>query len=158
MLPEVAEYLNSIESRRAKIFTVLESSSREAWNWVPTGDETNSLFVIATHVIGSEHGWIYEILGRGEQTRNRAAEFVAMADIAAKGNSLESLRGEYERVGNETREILSKLSEQDLSSTRDRESHGTVSVRWIILHVIEHSCEHLGQMELTKQLWEKQVS
>lgn len=152
MLPEVAEYLNSIESRRAKIFTVLESSSREAWNWVPTGDETNSLFVIATHVIGSEHGWIYEILGRGEQTRNRAAEFLA------KGNSLESLRAEYARVGNETREIFSKLTEQDLSSTRERESHGTVSVRWTILHVIEHSCEHLGQMELTKQLWEKQVS
>ena len=155
MLHEVSEYLNSIERQRAKIFATLENAPRESWNWAPSGDETNSLFVLATHVIGSEHGWIFEILGNGAQTRNRPAEFVAMADIAAMGNSLDTLRAEYERVGNETREIFEHLTEQDLSTTRYRESHGDVSVRWIILHVIEHSSEHLGQMELTLQLWEK---
>lgn len=148
MLTQVTEYLQSIETQRGKIFDILASAPREAWNWVPAGDETNSLYVIATHVIGSEHGWIFEILGRGEQTRNRPAEF------QAKGNSLDALRAEYERVGNATREIFEKLTEQDLTDTRHRESHDDVTARWIILHVIEHSSEHLGQMELTKQLWE----
>ncbi len=148
MIHEISEYLNSIERQRAKIFATLENAPRDAWNWAPTNDETNSLFVLATHVIGSEHGWIFEILGRGAETRNRPAEFLA------KGESLDALRAEYERVGNETREIFEHLTEQDLSTTRYRESHGDVSMRWIILHVIEHSSEHLGQMELTKQLWE----
>ncbi len=155
MIHKVSEYLNSIERQRAKIFSTLESAPRDAWNWIPAGDETNSLFVLATHVIGSEHGWIFEILGRGAETRNRPAEFRAMADIAAKDESLDALRAEYERVGNETREIFENLTEHDLTTTRYRESHGDVSVRWIILHVIEHSSEHLGQMELTLQLWEK---
>ncbi len=151
MLSEVAEYLKSVESRRAKIFQTLESAPPDSWNWTPTNDETNSLFVLATHCIGSEHGWIFEILGRGEKTRNRSAEFLV------KGNALEDLRAEYERVGNETREILLALTNEELLTTRSRESHGEVSVRWIILHVIEHLSEHLGQMELTKQIWEQQV-
>ena len=118
-------------------------------NWAPTNDETNSLFVLGTHVIGSEHGWIFEILGNGAQTRNRAAEF------SAQGNSIEKLRAEYERVAAETKQVLSALTDEDLKTTRYRESHGEMTVRWILLHVIEHSSEHLGQMELTKQLWEQ---
>ena len=148
MLSEVTEYLNSLERQRAKIFAVLENAPREMWNWTPSGDETNSLFVLATHVIGAEHGWIFEILGGGAQTRNRPQEFLA------QGDSLDALRAEYERVANETRAIFEKLTEQDLATTRYRESHGDVSVRWIILHIIEHDSEHLGQMELTRQLWE----
>jgi len=148
MLLEVTEYLNSLESQRAKIFSVLESAPVESWNWTPTGDETNSLFVLATHVIGAEHGWFFEIIGGGAQTRNRPTEFLA------RGDSLDALRAEYERVANETRAIFEKLTEQDLTGTRYRESHGDVSVRWIILHIIEHDSEHLGQMELTRQLWE----
>lgn len=149
MLPEVSEYLNSIERQRAKIIATLESAPRDSWNWAPSGDDTNSLFVLATHVIGSEHGWIFEIIGRGAETRNRPAEFLA------KGESLDALRAEYDRVAKQTRAIFENLTAQDLSTTRYRESHGEVSVRWILLHVIEHSSEHLGQMELTLQLWEK---
>jgi len=151
MIPEVTEYLKAIDDRRTKIFEMLEQAPAEAWNWTPTNDETNSLFVIATHVIGSEHGWIYEILGRGEKTRNRSAEFLAT------GTGLDDLRAEYKRVANETRETLSALTNEDMSSLRYRESHGEVSLRWILLHVIGHSSEHLGQLELTKQLWEQKV-
>ncbi|GIL15974.1 MAG: hypothetical protein BroJett039_11470 [Chloroflexota bacterium] len=149
MLAEISEYLNSLEQQRTKIFAVLESAPVESWNWTPSGDETNSLFVLATHVIGAEHGWIFEILGGGAQTRNRPTEFLA------KGDSLDALRADYARVAKETRDIFEKLTEQDLASTRYRESHGEVSVRWIILHIIKHDSEHLGQMELTKQLWEQ---
>lgn len=149
MLPEVAEYLTSIESRRTKIFQTLEQADPQAWNWTPTNDETNSLFVLATHVIGSEHGWIYEILGNGAKTRQRPQEFVA------KGTSLDALRAEYERVANETHQVLEDLTEADLTATHRRDDRGDVTGRWIILHVIEHSSEHVGQMELTKQLWEQ---
>lgn len=151
MVPEIAEYLQAIERVRTKIFETLEQAPHESWNWAPTSDETNSLFVMATHVIGSEHGWLYEILGNGEKTRNRPAEFLA------QGNSLDALRAEYDRVANQTGQVLTALTENNLSAMHYRESHGNVSGRWIILHVIEHSSEHLGQMYLTKQLWEQKT-
>lgn len=149
MLREIREYLGSLDRQRAKLFQTLETAPRGAWNWAPGGDETNSLFVLAKHSIGSEHGWIYEVLGQGAPTRNRPAEFVA------RGETLDDLRAEFERVASETRRVLEALTESELSTTRFRESHGQVSVRWIILHVIEHFSEHLGQMYLTKQLWEQ---
>ena len=149
MLSEIAEYLDSINRQRTKIWKTLEAADPACLNWAPTNDETNSLFVLGTHVIGSEHGWIFEILGDGEKTRNRPAEFLA------QGNSLDNLREEYEREAEETKRVLSALTSEDLQTTRNRESHGDVTVRWVILHVIEHSSEHLGQMELTKQLWEQ---
>lgn len=149
MLTEVSEYLSSISRQRARIWKTLETANPACLNWTPTKDESNSLFVLGTHVIGSEHGWIYEILGNGEKTRNRAAEFLS------QGTDLSALKSEYERVAEETKKILEALTEDDLKTTRHRESHGDVTVRWILLHVIEHSSEHLGQMELTKQLWEQ---
>lgn len=149
MLPEISEYLASLDRQRAKILETLATAPADAWNWAPTGDETNSLYVLAKHCIGSEHGWIFEILGRGEKTRQRETEFLARAE------SLDDLRAEFQRVANESHEILNGLTNDDLATTRYRESHGEVTVRWIILHVIEHFSEHLGQMYLTKQLWEQ---
>lgn len=149
MLTEISEFHQSINRQRTKIFAVLEKAPLEALNWAPTNDETNSLYVLGTHVIGSEHGWIYEILGDGEKTRNRPAEFLV------KGSGLDGLRAEYERVAQQTAKVLEGLTKAELETTRYRESHGDVTVRWILLHVIEHSSEHLGQMELTLQMWEQ---
>lgn len=148
MLTEASEYLQSINRQRTKIFAVLEKAPIAALNWAPTNDETNSMYVIGTHVIGSEHGWIYEILGNGEKTRNRSAEF------SVKGSGLDALRAEYQRVAQQTEKVLDALTEADMTTLRFRESHGDVTVRWILLHVIEHSSEHLGQLELTLQMWE----
>lgn len=148
MLTEISEYFDSINRQRTKIFAVLAKAPAEALNWAPTNAETNSLYVLGRHVIGSEHGWIYEILGNGEKTRNRPTEFLA------QGTDLDALRVEYERVAKQTATVLENLTEAALETTRYRESHGDVTVRWILLHVIEHSSEHLGQMELTLQMWE----
>lgn len=149
MLDEISEYLASIDGQHARILKTLQAADPASLNWTPTREETNSLFVLGTHVIGSEHGLIFELLGDGPRTRNRPAEFLA------QGTHLDNLRLEYQRVAEETRQILAPLTEEDLNSTRYREGTGQVTVRWIILHLIKHLSEHLGQMELTKQLWEQ---
>jgi uncharacterized damage-inducible protein DinB len=115
---------------------------------MPLPQGTNSLYVLATHAIGSEHGWIAEILGQAPPTRNRAAEFLA------RGENATALRAQFERTAKESEGILDQLSAQDLATTRTHEGYGTQTLRWIILHVIEHYAEHLGQMRLTRQLWE----
>jgi uncharacterized damage-inducible protein DinB len=156
MLDEVARYIESIARVRGKILETIAGLDAGALDWTPSPEETNSLFVIATHCTGSEHGWIYEVLGRGEKTRDRAAEFKARAgDVEGpgeNGKAVARLRAEYERVARETETILAARTASDLESTRDVPGRGTVTERWIILHVIEHSSEHLGQMYLTRQL------
>ena len=148
MLPEIQEAIENLRTQRAKVLQTLDGLSADALNWSPTAQGTNSLFVLATHCIGSEHGWMFEILGRGAQTRNRPTEFLA------HGAGLDALRVEYARVAAETETLLAMRTPEDLLTTRNREGFGDVSERWIILHVIEHYAEHLGQMYLTRQLWE----
>lgn len=148
MLPEISQALANLRDLRTKIFETLNGLDAQALNWSPTTEGTNSLFVLATHCIGSEHGWMFEILGRGEQTRNRAAEF------QARGGDLAALREHYALVTQETESLLAARTAEDLYTTRHREGFGEVSERWIVLHAIEHYSEHLGQMYLTRQLWE----
>lgn len=150
MLPEITQALENLRVLRGKIFETLDGLDAGALNWSPTREGTNSLFVLATHCIGSEHGWMFEILGRGEQTRNRPAEF------RAQGNDLTALREQYALVTQETETLLAARTPEELATTRYRENFGDVNERWIILHVIEHYSEHLGQMYLTRQLWEQQ--
>jgi len=148
MLAEITEYLEHLRALRGKVLQTLEGLGADALNWTPTNDATNSLFVLATHCIGSEHGWMFEILGRGELTRNRPAEFLA------RGDDLAALREQYARIARETEALLATRTLDDLLTTRARTPFGDVSERWIILHVLEHYSEHLGQMYLTRQLWE----
>lgn len=149
MLAEIDEYLNALRALRRQALSALQDADPNAWNWTPTKDDTNSLFVLATHAIGSERGWILEILGGGTKTRNREAEF------RAASSDLSALYAEYAQVAAATEALLASQTNETLQTTRFRENYGNVTARWIVLHVIQHYAEHLGQMYLTKQLWEK---
>jgi uncharacterized damage-inducible protein DinB len=129
----------------------------EALNWRPLeGDETNSLAVLATHIAGAEHFWIAEVVGGHPPTRDRDAEFATQASDASELVRL------LEDTGAETREVFATLTEADpscppgqgLDGTRQARGR-TISVRWCILHVIDHTALHLGHMQLTYQLWNR---
>jgi uncharacterized damage-inducible protein DinB len=148
---EITNYLEWIDHLRAQASEIVADLPMAALNWRPVtaGDDhaTNSLAVLAAHVAGSEHFWIYEVIGRKPATRNRDAEFVTEADDA------QSLVNRLAQSAQETREILTALSADSLDETRTLPER-TYSVRWCIIHVIEHTSLHLGHMQLTKQLWQ----
>lgn len=151
MLPEVAGYLNMIEDLRNQVIELIEDLPAEALNWRPIEGEgdhaTNSLGVMASHVAGAEHFWIAEVIGQWPKTRVRDEEFVTVVDGPAP--LLEKLRV----TGVETREVLPNLTAADLEETREAWDR-TVSVRWSLLHVIDHTALHLGHMQITYQLWQ----
>lgn len=148
MLREVETYLERLRALRAQMLQTLDGLGADALNWRPLLDETNSLFVLATHALGAERGWFAEIIARQPKTRDRAAEF------RAQGEDLAALRERFEQTARESEEILAALTADDLDATRLHERFGAVTVRWIILHILGHYSEHLGQMLLTRQLWE----
>ncbi|MBK8900598.1 MAG: DUF664 domain-containing protein [Anaerolineaceae bacterium] len=151
MLMEAAAYLERIEDLRAQITRIVQMVPPEALNWRPDEESEdhamNSVAVMATHVVGAEHFWIGEVVGRLPATRNRDAEFeTVVADTAV-------LQKTFQTVHEQTRRILQNLTQADLDGTRqarDRE----VPTRWAILHVIDHTALHLGHMQITVQLWQ----
>lgn len=150
MLPEIQQYIASLDDLRAQVAGVVKDLSVEGLNWRPSlpagADPTNSLAVLAVHVAGSEHFWIAECIGRYPATRVRDAEFTYVAT-----NSDEAL-ARLGKVGAETQNVLGKLTAEDLDGAFMKDDHA-VPVRWAIHHVIYHSGLHIGHMQLTYQLW-----
>jgi uncharacterized damage-inducible protein DinB len=101
---------------------------------------------MASHVAGAEHFWIYEAIGHNPPTRQRDQEFVTVVESATP------LLDKLNAVADETRQVFSALTAEDLNGTR-RVQGRTVPVRWAILHVIDHTSLHLGHMQITCQLW-----
>jgi uncharacterized damage-inducible protein DinB len=150
MLQEVHAYLTDLEELRDQVKSLLEGLPQEALDWRPIEGEdelaTNSLTAMVVHLAGSETFWMKEIIGGKKIVRDREAEF------AAKGFSLSELRAKIEATAKVTAETLSALTEKQLEELRKWRER-SVSVRWCILHVIEHIAQHLGHMQLTRQLW-----
>ncbi|MEW5718014.1 MAG: DUF664 domain-containing protein [Chloroflexota bacterium] len=146
MLAEIQNYISTLRERRADLLQTLDGLSADALNWRPLPEEANSLYALAFHSLGAERRWIHEVVGQRKIERDRAAEF------RARGDDVAALRVLYDGVTRDSEEILARLVAAELDALRDQpQPH---SVRWCILHVVEHYNEHLGQMRLTRQLWE----
>jgi uncharacterized damage-inducible protein DinB len=150
MLKEIEGYLSILTDLRAQVKKGLEGLPTEALDWRPTkgqGDlATNSMVSIAIHLAGSETFWMKEIIGGRPIHRDREAEFIA------RGFGESELQAKLDAAGKVTVEFLSSLSPAQLDESRtfrDRK----VTVRWAVLHVIEHMATHLGHIQLTRQLW-----
>ncbi len=150
MLPEVAHYLERLDDLRRQISELITQAPAEALNWRPIEGQadhaTNSLAVMAAHVAGAEYHWIAEVIGRQPVTRQRDAEFKTIVEDAS------GLTEKLTQTADVSNRILANLSAEELAGAREVEGY-SVSVRWAILHVIDHTALHLGHMQITYQLW-----
>jgi uncharacterized damage-inducible protein DinB len=150
MLNEIENYLAVLQDLRGQVKKLLQGLDGEALDWQPIQEKgelaTNSMTAMAVHLAGSENFWIKEIIGGQPIQRNRDAEF------ASKGAGASELIARLDASGKDTEKVLPSLTAANLEETRKFRDR-TVTVRWAILHVIEHTAMHIGHMQLTRQLW-----
>ncbi len=147
---ELEHHLSFFTALHRQIAEQLADLPPEALNWRPLegeGDEaTNSIAALVTHLTGSERFFIGEVAGGRPAHRHRDAEFRARADGA------ESLRERLDEAGQFIGAVLSELQPETLDdqvSFRGR----AVTRRWALMHALEHVGQHLGHIQLTRQLW-----
>ena len=114
--------------------------------------ESNTAFVLATHLIGSAEYWVLELAGERDVQRDRSSEF------RATGTGAE-LVARYERWLAAMKELLHALPDERLDQTVSLSAgyHPTLdeepmTVRDALLHAVEHCALHQGHLELTRQL------
>ena len=150
MDPEVQSYLNSLDALRGEVRSAIQGLSAEALNWRPLPEGTNSIYVLVSHMTGSESFLIHQVIGGRDIGRNRDAEFVA------RGESPAELEALIDRAGQGTREVLQGLTSADLGVIKELGGgRPSQTARWCVVHIIEHLALHLGHLQLTKQLWEE---
>jgi hypothetical protein len=109
----------------------------------------NSLAVLAAHVAGSEQYWVGEVAGGDPAHRDRPAEF------RTQGVDGSALVAGLDAALAHSQATLEKLTLPDLEALRQAGDRGEVTVAWALFHNLEHIGIHLGQMQLTRQLWEQ---
>ena len=150
MIKEIQGHLTVLNELWDQIKSLLEGLPQEALDWRPIQAEgelaTNSLAAMVTHVAGSGTYLIKEVIGRQPVHRDREAEFFAREVNAS------TLRARLDAAASILEEVLSPLTASQMEEDRKYRDR-TAAVRWIILHVIEHTAQHVGHMQLTRQLW-----
>jgi uncharacterized damage-inducible protein DinB len=120
---------------------------------VPLPD-TNTLFALGTHTVGMGEFWVLALVGGRRIERNRSAEF------HASGSGPE-LIARFERWIADVHAVLDDLPAAALDEPADPPAEfrttGNLGAqpltgRDCLLHVVEHSATHLGQMQITAQL------
>ena len=101
---------------------------------------------MAAHLAGSGTYLIKEVIGRQPIQRDREAEFVT------RGVNPSTLKARVDAAAKSIEQVLSPFTVGQMEEDRKYRDR-TATVRWIILHVIEHTALHLGHMQITRQLW-----
>lgn len=114
--------------------------------------ESNTAFVLATHLIGSAEYWVLELISGQDIQRERSLEFSANGTGPA-------LIARYERWLPAMQDLLQQLPDErmkepvnvraDYRPTLDNEP---MTVRDALLHAVEHCAIHQGHLELTRQI------
>lgn len=115
-------------------------------NRVPDLPGANSAYQLLEHCLGMARQWVREHV-LGEPTgRDRAAEFEAsgpVAELVARARTeREELRADLARV----------RPGMPVPGRPGREDFWAGSAEGILLHVLEELCQHLGHLELTRDL------
>jgi len=124
---------------------VARLSDEQVW-WRPN-EASNSVGNLLLHLNGNVRQWLLGSFARGEDARDRPAEF-AERQLLPASQLLDTL----DRTLHEVRVVLSRVSTQELLATCHIQGY-TVSGLAAIYHVVEHFGMHYGQiLYVAKQL------
>jgi uncharacterized damage-inducible protein DinB len=143
------DYLNLLQQCHTDILQALEGLPSTALDWAP-GPDMNSINVLIYHLTGSERFWIGDVAAQESSNRNRDAEF------KVHGIEMDVLKKRLADNVEYAQRILNTMSLSDLElvhTTPGNDRGHTVA--WALFHALEHSSVHLGQIQLTRQLWEQ---
>lgn len=114
--------------------------------WCPPAPDTNSIYALAMHTMGNAEENILETLCGRPVGRQRDAEF-------ARAGGAADVRARWQDLGPRLNTALAALTPGTLERECPHPRRGTISGREVLIVVARHAAEHLGQAELTRDLW-----
>jgi hypothetical protein len=145
--PQALVFLNEIVRPLDMIMACLESVDEAGRSWRPSAPNTNSLYTIAIHTMGNAEENAIWMMSGNLVKRDREAEFtVADPTLAGVQQRWQDLRGRL-------LDMAPRISDADIDRVIPHPRRGTITGREVLLIAIRHSCEHLGEAQLTRDLY-----
>src|SRR5215469_17544276 len=112
MLDETTQIARVLDQMAHEVLTQLQDLSDEELNRPLTLPETNTLFALATHLVGAGEFWVLVVAGGRSIPRDRPAEFRA-------SGALSDLTARYERWIAGVHEVLDALAPDQMERRID---------------------------------------
>ncbi|MCH8814414.1 MAG: DinB family protein [Chloroflexi bacterium] len=140
-----------VRTARDDMRTSIDGLPPEAINWTPPAPDTNSIAVMTHHSIFSTRQWFSVVVDEPPPERDRDAEFKVEYEDA------DSLIAMLKTTVDECLALISKDRTVDWSAVRSHWNPQTdvqLSAAWAVMHALEHLREHVGEIALTRHIWE----
>lgn len=128
-----------------RIIACLDGLAEDDLNWRPLNN-ASSLYVLATHILGTTEENILGVLCGQPTQRQRKAEFIA------QGTSVEALQLKWHDLQKRIMQSLEQLPPEELEREREHPRRGQLTGREVLIVVARHAAEHMGQAKLTRDL------
>lgn len=153
MLGEVQGALQMLADLHESIKEQYAGIDAAGLNWVPEGEEaTNSLYAIGLHIAAAERVILGYVLN--EKFLIDWPEIKQDGGIfKVSGESTERVFGLLDESLALIHEKLPTVSSEMLDQERRTRNGLAKNARWWMLHLIDHAANHLGHLELSRQLY-----
>lgn len=153
--PEIGLYLSSLYKIRQSWKEALKDISKAelATKILPNVQPIGTLII---HLAEAEYFWIQQVVGGREFTKE--IEDLLHHDLWFKDFAAENLDFDYclrtlDEIHEMTLKTLSSFNETDVDRFFLRQDlNREYSLRWILVHLLEHEAEHKGQILMIKRL------
>lgn len=143
---ELEGFLRAYQVSLARLRACVEGLTAEQLNWRPPASDANSIAVLAAHTMGNIRQNVIGVACGLPDDRDRDAEFVSRTDDPAiLIRRADELYGEIETA-------LADLPADQLDEHVEHPHRGPTTHRQALLVAARHSVEHIGQMELTRDM------
>jgi uncharacterized damage-inducible protein DinB len=147
MEPFFADVYEHLARLHAEMEAVIQGLPQEALDWRPA-PQMNSLAVLAAHIAGAQRYMMGDVITGESSDRDREAEFTVQG---LDGQALQALLSGTLAY---TYGVLSSLSLEDLHAPRLRpRDQAQVTAGWALVHALEHTAQHAGEMQALRALW-----
>ncbi len=115
----------------------------------PMTPSGTSLLGLVKHLASVEYGWFCETFGRATEAPPFDPDEPDADMRAAPGETTADIVGFYGRARTAADEVINDLP---LDAVGTSWSGGTVSMRWVLVHMIEETARHAGHMDIVREL------
>ena len=146
---ERASLLASLDRHRDAILWKLEDLDDEALRRPMTPSGT-SLLGLVKHLAGCEYGWFCDTFGRTREPLPFDLDEDIEADMRpAPGETTEDILSFFARARAAADQVIAEL---DLEAPGTAWFGDTVTLRWVLIHVIEDTARHAGHADIMREL------
>ena len=150
---ELELYRVLLDDHRTAVRQVLLGLSADGLNWRTLPGETSSIYNLAQYCAWIE-SWL---IGWRAGGRPFPYDWSENQDLRSAGEDAADLLFWLDEAAAASEQVLTRLTGAMLDAPDEPASGQDAKPRtrrWAIVHAIEHYAEHIGQMRLTRQLWE----